>query len=315
MSWPADLKRRLSRLLHRNPTAHRFYRRIRGLPPPPPTTGSWQVWVRLPTPARSGAGGLLFEAPVGLTMPRILQAKGLAGYEREALACFLAVLDTAPAGPVWDVGANIGVFALLAASLTDRDVLAFEPTPETLLVASNTAVSNHLRVDCRQLALGAESALKTFYLSTKSDTSNSLQAGFKPSHASIDVQVDTIDRLVEASQQPPAVLKLDTEMTEPDVLRGGMVTVSEHRPWILCEVLPRQAEGVLQAEIEPHGYHWYPIDDADPLERKDVLIGNNTYPMWLFAPEVPEPEFWARMSYWRTALEKCQPGPQPRTTH
>lgn len=302
----ADIKRGLAVQLRRHPAAHRLYRRVCRLPAPPPP-GFTQVWVALPKRGSRPHPALMIEAPGNILIPKMLRSTGLAGYEPETLACFLAVLDSAPAGPVWDVGANIGIFAMLAAAMSDRDVVAFEPTPETLDVARESAARNGLKIECRQLALAAEVGTATLYLSTKSDTSNSLQAGFRTAHSSIDVELNTVDNLVMAGQEAPAVMKLDTEMTEPDVLRGAAESIAKYRPWILCEVLARRAESRLQQEIEKHGYSWFPITDEDPLVRSETLAGNNRFPMWLFAPEEPTTEFWGRLAHWRTELQKCQP--------
>ncbi len=306
MARLAEMKRRMAVQLRLHPAAHRIYRRVRRLPAPPPP-GFTQVWVALPRHASRQHAALMIEAPGNILIPKMLRSTGLAGYEPETLACFLAVLDSAPAGPVWDVGANIGIFAMLAAVMSDREVVAFEPTPETLTVARESANRNDLRIDYRQVALAAEVGTATLYLSTKSDTSNSLQAGFRTAHSSIDVELNTVDNLVMTGQEAPAIMKLDTETTEPDVLRGAADSIAKYRPWILCEVLARRVEIQLQDEMGKHGYNWFPITDDNPLVRSDTLVGNNRFPMWLFAPEEPTTEFWRRLTHWRTELQKCQP--------
>ena len=269
------------------------------------------VPVRLPAADADSTGArkwVVLEAPDNLLIPRKLEQQGLAGYEPEALACFLASLGEADDGAVWDVGTNVGVYGLVARALTDRPVRGFEAVPDLASTATDAAVTNGLPYPVEAAALGAEPGEATFYLSDGSDTSNSLAAGFRPSSRSLTVPVDTLDEVVERTGEHPAVLKIDTETTEPDVLRGGAKTIAEHRPWILCEVLARSYCGpALMDVVQEWDYHWYHIKGEFPLAPADEIKGDNSAMMWLFAPEPPSPEFWDAAQRWRDRLAACGP--------
>jgi FkbM family methyltransferase len=271
------------------------------------------VPIRLPVEAGSdGREWIVCEAPRSMLVPRMLAATGLAGYEPDTIACFLAALELAGEGAVWDVGANIGVYGLIAKALGDREVRGFEAVPDLAAAASATAVGNGLDYPIDAVALGAEPGEAVFYLSDRSDTSNSLAEGFRPSSRSLTVPVDTVDEIVKRTGEYPAVLKIDTETTEPDVLRGAAVTIAEHRPWILCEVLTRPYCGpALMEVIESWGYQWFLIKGEFPLAPTDEIEGDAEAMMWLLAPEAPSPEFWAAARRWRERLDECGPvGPQ-----
>lgn len=245
-----------------------------------------------------------------LTVPGRLQCQGLAGYEPETLTCFLAVLEHAPAGPVWDVGANVGVYAVLAASASGREVVAFEPTPQTAGVARRVARRNGLGVEVLQCALGDATGSATLYLSTSSDSSNSTAAGFREASGTLTVPVRTVDELVTSGRTAPAVLKLDTETTEPSILRGAAATVTTYRRWILCEALPGRTEEQLMAEMRPHGYTWHLIESTVPYPARDRIVGHVTHYMWLFAP-VPVPEgFWDSVRTWEGRLRTYVASPR-----
>jgi FkbM family methyltransferase len=260
----------------------------------------------LPDPAAPGP--LQIEAEERLYVPKCLHRTGLAGYEPETLACFLAIVSLR-GGPVFDVGANIGVFSLVAAALSDVEVVAFEPTPELAAVARTLADRNDLRFTVEEIALGAESGTATFHLSDVTDSSNSLLDGFRPSATSIEVVLESLDDHCARTGTIPRVLKIDTEATEPDVFRGGLATIREHRPWIVCEVLARRTETQLEEVLGPLGYTWYQITSELPLVPRRELFGDRAYRFnnWLFAPEQPDPEFWERMGIWREALKACVP--------
>jgi FkbM family methyltransferase len=183
-------------------------------------------------------------------------------------------------------------------------------------VASTFSDENHLEFRAEMIALGAESGTATFYLSDRSDASNSLAAGFRPSSNQIQVPVETLDSYVERTGLVPAVMKVDTETTEPDVLAGSAATIATHRPWILCEVLARRVEPRLEQTLAPHRYHWYPIEVPAPYREAGRIRGDRKYQnlMWLFAPERPGDEFWTALERRTAQLRECRPqrGASPR---
>jgi FkbM family methyltransferase len=277
------------------------------------------VPIALPAPAAaSGAAAtagtpsrelITMTLPSQLRVPRKLAYHGLAGYEPEGLACFLAAAGVAGPGAVLDIGANVGIYAALAAALTQREVRAFEPMPSLVDAARKFASDNGLGFTTELLALGAENGSASLYLSPNSDTSNSLAAGFRDSASHIEVPVETLDSYVARTGVVPAVMKVDTETTEPDVLAGAAATIVKHRPWILCEVLAGRVEDRLTEVLEPLNYYWYPVTGDVPYEAAEKIAGDETYThlMWLFAPEEPGDAFWAALRAWQAALAECTP--------
>lgn len=288
-------------------------KKARNAPPqqPAPAVVDRVVPIALPgDPDGSPRGVMTLTAPAKLLVPGRLAEVGLAGYEPEALACFLAAMDVARPGAVLDIGANIGIYAALASAVTKREVCAFEPTPSLAAICRRFATDNELQFVTEALALGAENGTATFYLSDRSDTSNSLAAGFRHSSHQVMVPVETLDSYVERTGLVPAVMKVDTETTEPDVLAGGMRTITEHRPWILCEVLAGRVEDRLTEVFTRLGYrHWYRVTEHIPYEAETKIVGDRTYTnlMWLFTPEPPGDDFWAALRARTAALSACTP--------
>lgn len=257
-------------------------------------------------------GSSRWRRPTAVTVPtstrqyvtKTLQRGGLAGYEPESLACVLAATDVAGPGEVWDVGANIGVYSFCAAALTGRPVVAFEPTPDLAATARSIAATNALRYRVEECALGAVPGVATLYLSDQSDASNSLARGFRPSSRALEVPVDTMDAYAARTGRTPAVVKVDTETTEPDVLRGGLSTLAGAAPWLLVEVLAGRRDGELTDVLLPLGYHAYPVTDSPPWPARSSVAGDPTgaFRNWLFAPQPLDNAFWARLRHWRQRL-------------
>lgn len=244
-----------------------------------------------------------------LWVAKQLEAGGLAGYEPETLACFLATVRSAgEERAVFDVGANIGVFALLAAAMGHPEVVGFEPTPVLAETFRSIAQSNDLNVRVEEIALADEPGKAELFLSTTTDASNSLRSDFRGSRRAISVSLETIDGYCERTGSVPGVLKVDTEATEPEVLRGAEKTLREARPWIVCEVLPGWTERQLAEILEPLDYVWFQITHEVPLVPRRELFGDRSqvFRNWLFAPSQPAEEFWGSLAHWKQAIEETR---------
>ena len=250
------------------------------------------------------------DVPYPFFVPLRLQRDGLAGYEPESLAWWLALCDLAGPGEVWDVGANTGLYAMLARALTDRDVVAFEPTPDLAAWARRIGFVNDIAFPVEQVALADADGTATFFLSDSTDSSSSLAEGFRESSHQLQVLTERMDSFASRRRHGPAVIKIDVETTEPAVLRGGLETLREHRPWILCEVL--SGCGVEQPVMDltgQLGYSWYHITEEMPPRLVDKIVGdpNFTYFMYLLAPRHIDDALVHRARGWRSGLERCLP--------
>ncbi|MFA9446057.1 FkbM family methyltransferase [Egicoccus sp. AB-alg6-2] len=275
-----------------------------------PTLTQRRFTTRLPVPAGTAPlPPLLVEAPPRAFVAKRLHEVGLAGYEPDTLAAWCAALQLRPPGLVYDVGANIGVFALTAALLVREGlapahrIVAVEPTPELVEVARRLIRRNHLDVEVLSMAFGRDDTTAIFHLSDQSDASSSLNEAFRPSTRKVEVQIERLDSDVAQRGEVPTLLKIDTETTEPDVLAGARDTLERHRPWMICEVLPgRGSEEGLQPILDGLGYRTYRLDGGGPASE-GPLAGDTDYEYlnWLFTPEEPDEAFWATVATWRNA--------------
>ena len=301
---PAPVKRAIRRVVP--------YRPRTAVRPPAPAIRRFELSLPIPPGGRVLARPTIrIEAPGRLYVPKILEGTGFAGYEPDAAACFLAAIDEVGARAVFDVGANIGVFALLAAAVTEAEVTGFEPTADIAEAFEAIVRANDLRCRVEAIALGASDGTATLQLSGKTDSSNSLRVGFRPTIGTVDVPLERLDAYCARTGVRPTVLKVDTEATEPDVFRGAVELLATTRPWIVCEVLAGRTEAALMDVLRPFGYQWFHITDVMPFTPTDVIAGDPTYRHldWLFAPEPPSDRFWARAAAWRDSLAACRTTP------
>ena len=251
---------------------------------------------------------LKIEAPWRSSIAARLE-RGLAGFEPEGIGCVLALLERGARGTFFDVGANIAPYSLVASALTEWKVVAFEPVPDVAKLARHLRDLNGFAYTIERCALGEQPGRLPLYISTSSDTSSSLDPDWRPSKGTVEVAVDTLDAYCERAGAWPAVLKIDTETTEPAVLRGGARLLAERRPWIVCEVLQGHTEDALEEIIGPLGYRRYHIRAGGELVEAERLEGRAAeFLDWLLAPEPVDEELSKRSRYWTSALLDCAPG-------
>lgn len=293
---PAPVKRVLRRVL---PASIVVAVRRFSVAMPVPPTGLGPTVRPAATPAR-----VHVVAPYLFYVPRLLEEHGVGQYEPETMAAFLAAISFGDATEVFDVGANVGVFSIVAAATTTARVTGFEPAAQLASTFRAIATTNGLPCEVEAIALGATTETATLYHSAETDASNSLRAGFRPATGTEEVLVERLDDYVARTGRRPAVMKIDTETTEPDVLAGGLETLRTARPWIVCEVLVDRTEAQLMAILRPLGYRFHHLDGgASPVEV-DEIVGDGTYMQrdWLFTPDPLRPDFADHYAAWLAAI-------------
>ncbi|MES2208749.1 MAG: FkbM family methyltransferase [Chloroflexota bacterium] len=295
---PAPLKRALRTvlpvwILRAAPRVRRFT-----LAMPTPPAGAGPVARPAASPAR-----IRFEAPYRSYVPRLLEEHGVRHYEPETMAAFLAAISVLEATEAFDIGANVGVFSIVASTTTTARITGFEPTPQLAATYRAVASANGLGCEVEEIALGAERGSATLYLSARTDSSNSLVAGFRQAAGTVAVPMERLDDYVIRSGRRPAVMKVDTETTEPAVFEGGLETLRTVRPWIVCEVLAGTTETRLMALLQPLGYRFHHLGEHGPTEV-DEIVGDPTYRHrdWLFTPDVLPATFAPQYAAWLAAI-------------
>ena len=153
----------------------------------------------------------------------------------------------APGATVYDIGANVGFFTMLAARLTGPGgrVVAFEPVPGGAEgIRANAELNGFGNVTVLERAAGASARRERLFVVSDQSWSHLESRGRHPlATEELEVEVVAIDDLVAAGELPPPdLVKLDVEGSEMDVLRGMRRTIAEHRPFIVCELHETAAE-------------------------------------------------------------------------
>jgi FkbM family methyltransferase len=145
-----------------------------------------------------------------------------------------------PGDVLYDVGANVGFLTVIGARHVGPTghVYAFEPVPDNADLVRRNAERNGLsNVTVVEKAVSDTSGRGELVLAEYSGGA-ALSTATRPPDATttISVELVTIDDAVSTAMPPPALVKIDVEGAEIDVLRGMADTIRKHRPTIVCEI-------------------------------------------------------------------------------
>ncbi|NNE13116.1 MAG: FkbM family methyltransferase [Ilumatobacter sp.] len=245
-------------------------------------------------------------------MQRALRRTGIAGFEATTMAAFLVALHGVGASrTVFDVGANVGLYASTAKKLfPDAQVTAFEPTPKTAEICAAIARRNRLDVRVERCALGSTVGHGTLFLSGTSDSSNSLVEGFKEAVGTVEVAVSTVDAFVAETGIVPNVIKVDAEGYEAEILRGAQHTLQRHRPILILEVLFRRGTDhgpEIAVALDGLDYSGFRIGATTDWSSPSSIAGDPTGldRDWLLSPTPLDEAFARRFDRRLAEVELC----------
>ncbi len=170
------------------------------------------------------------------------------------------VIETLEPGEVfYDIGANVGSYTLLARA-RKLVVVAFEPIAENYAtLIRNLALNSMLdQVIVIPLALGPMVGLTWIHISDmRSGAASHLMTSDtqKRSYHKQLLPVMTGDKLLELYDLPrPHALKIDTDGSEPDVLRGLEETLKGEQLRVMMIELHDQWDGALTGWLAERGW-------------------------------------------------------------
>ncbi len=226
--------------------------------------------------ARAGEGVVVVEVPTARAsrvemhrlggrdqVARALHAGGWSAFE-PPLPSFVAHLMEREGGVLLDVGANTGLYSLIAtAAHPGARAIAFEPVPaiQALLRANIDLNGRADRVAVDDAAVGEATGRATLHLPPAQldgtiETSASLEPDFKEEIAErLEVRTSTLNDAWAAHGSPPVTMvKIDVEGSEARVLRGAAALVAACRPVVSVEVLGRLDSAPLEEIRSALGY-------------------------------------------------------------
>ncbi|HEX9884980.1 MAG TPA: FkbM family methyltransferase [Longimicrobiales bacterium] len=185
-----------------------------------------------------------------------------------------------PGDVVYDIGAHVGSYTLLASRLVGEAgrVLAFEPDPASRgFLREHVLLNAAENVEVREEAVSSEVGRARFE-STPDRVTSRLRASGR-----LEVVTTTLDRVVREGAPAPSCLKIDVEGGEVAVLEGAREVLRQCRPSIFLATHgareDRECRGLLRSlgyDLWSFRFHPDELFGAPSRERavpgRDLLL-------------------------------------------
>lgn len=195
--------------------------------------------------------------------------------QADPLLLRLAAELVVPGSVVWDVGANVGLFAFAAAHRagpTGR-ILAVEADDWLAALVRRSAAAAgpvYAPVDVLAAAVADRPGIADLWIAERGRAGNHLRnvpgstqtGGRRESRKVVTV---TLDGLLDGFPAP-ALVKIDVEGAEALCLQGAGRLLSEVRPAVVCEVTEENT-GAVAEQLRQHGYTLFDAAAAPELRR------------------------------------------------
>ncbi|MGI8728939.1 MAG: FkbM family methyltransferase [Solirubrobacteraceae bacterium] len=167
---------------------------------------------------------------------------------------------------VWDVGANIGSLALVAAGIVGPRgrVLAVEPDAGcAAAIRANAALNDLRQIDVLEAAAARHSGTADLVVVRDRLWTRLASVGeHDQQQRRVSVPAVALD---DVDAPPPRLVKIDVEGAELDVIAGMARLLREARPLVVCEMHGRNAE--FCAAMNQAGYVVCNLDGPEPVSE------------------------------------------------
>jgi FkbM family methyltransferase len=187
----------------------------------------------------------------------------LGSYEYAKQRIFSALIR--PGDTVFDLGANVGFYTLLASILVGPEgrVYSFEPVPRNLHYLRAHLDLNRIR-NCSVWPVAVGRSEGTGYFDPGPD--HSMGHLRTDTRSGLTVRTVSLDALIARGElPPPAVIKCDIEGGEAEALAGARETLTAYAPTIFLATHGRDIHRNCCGFLTDIGYHLTALGDADEI--------------------------------------------------
>lgn len=191
----------------------------------------------------------------------------LGSYELRKRKAFEA--EIRPAAVVYDIGANVGFYTILAADLVGPAgrVYAFEPLGRNVdYIRRHAALNRFENIEVFEAAV-ADQGGEAFF-----DPGASIATGHISETGTVKVRQMSLDELLAAGEIfPPDIIKVDVEGAEHAVFRGAQKLVEQFQPLIFLDTHGREVHDQTVQFLTDKGYGIEILDGRPLAESKELI--------------------------------------------
>ena len=204
------------------------------------------------------------------------------GWEKTSVGLWSRLASDASV--ILDVGANTGVYSLIAKAVNpEATVVAFEPVERVFSKLEHNVEINGFDVLCLPFAASNSDGEATVYdLPTEHVYSVTVNKNIHDPAVDViptTIRTTRIDSVIEQYQLGSIdLLKIDVETHEPEVLEGLGKYLREFRPTMLIEILTDEVGRRVEAALEGCNYVYFNIDeDLDAVRLVTQITKSDCY--------------------------------------
>ncbi|MGH9763664.1 MAG: FkbM family methyltransferase [Blastocatellia bacterium] len=203
------------------------------------------------------------------------------GWEKKSIDLWIKMCPKAKV--IFDIGANTGIYALIAKRLNpEARVYALEPVRRVFEKLEQNNSLNGGGIVCVEKAASNASGTATIY-DTATEHVLSVTVGKNLNPPEVPVSLTTIetvrlDQLLEdTGLEDLSLIKIDVETHEAEVLEGLGPYLQLYRPNMLIEILDDDVGRRVEALVAGKGYLYFNIDDESGELRQTPHITKSDF--------------------------------------
>ncbi len=181
----------------------------------------------------------------------------------------------------YDLGANIGLFTLLAARLVGDSgkVFSFEPDPENAArLRRNIQRNGFTNVTVVEKGIWSATTKLNFVKSGADSPDHGIGKFVATENDASGAPMECVsldDFTRSASVSPPDALKCDVEGAEVEAIRGAAQLFQSRHPWIVCEMHSDANRHAATESLASYGYTVAALDGDHVLATASAKIGTS----------------------------------------
>ncbi len=219
----------------------------------------------------------------GFELENELYWGGIQKWERVSLNLWVQLCRRAGNTAIFDIGANTGIYALIAKSINPgADVYAMEPVERVFDKLKANVSLNHFDITCLPVAASNYDGDAVIYDTNDPHTysvtvnQNTMSGGGEAIETQITVQ--KLDSLIEEHKiDRISVMKIDVETHEAAVLEGFMQHLQQFRPAMLIEILNDDVGRNVEHIVSGLGYLYFNIDENNGIKQTQSITQSDYY--------------------------------------
>lgn len=210
------------------------------------------------------------------------------GFEKESIKLWIKLCSKA--NTIVDIGANTGVYSLIAKALKpEATVYALEPVKRVFdKLIENVHLNNYDIISIEKAASNFNGTATIYDVDSEHTYSVTVNKNFFPKDQKvIETQIETItmDSFIEEYKiENIDLIKIDVETHEPEVLEGYKKYLAIHKPTMLVEILSKEIGAQVTALVDGLGYLYFNIDERGGI-RQESQINKSDYFNYLLCNE------------------------------